>query len=326
MKFRVVLLLIGAFVLLGALVGFGIRRGLLLKGGSNLDQLDALDAYEKIPEHLPRWVQKEKHSLPGLPQALASDSKGQIFAASGKAVYLLAPNGMTLGRKIFPAEVNALATKGQALAVAMAGHLSLFTSGFEGERNLPSPGEGTQFISVSLDQGKVLGLDFGHRVVWAYDLSGRLLARFDLKEGGKDPGLVLPSPQASLVTLPGGRWALGNTGRLRVEVHQADGSLSHTWGGPGMALHQFPGCCNPVGLLVLPNGHFVTWQKGLRRVLEHDEHGAVISVLKEPKEIPPNVTHIAMAATAAGEVLLSDGALASFTRYAPPASESRGMP
>lgn len=326
MKGRAIFLLAGAFFLVGALVGLGIRHGLRHQEGSNLDQLDALDAYEKIPAHLPRWVPKDKHSLPGVPQALASDGKGQIFAAVGKAVYLLAPDGMTRSRNIFPSEVTALAARGEALAVARAQHLSLFAAGFEGEKNMPSPGDGTRFISIALGEGRVLGLDFGHRAIWAYDLSGRLISRFDLQEGGQGPGLVLPSPQASLVTLPGGQWALGNTGRLRVEVHQADGALSRTWGGAGMALNQFPGCCNPVGLLVLPNGHFITWQKGLRRVLEHNDRGAVIAALMDPKEILPNVTHIAMAATATGEVLLTDGARASFTRYAPPDLGHRGKP
>ncbi len=50
----------------------------------------------------------------------------------------------------------------------------------------------------------------------------------------------------------------------------------------------FCGCCNPVNFAVLPDGGFVTCEKGLPRVKIHDADGVFASVVAGPEGFAEN--------------------------------------
>jgi hypothetical protein len=51
-----------------------------------------------------------------------------------------------------------------------------------------------------------------------------------------------------------------------VEVYTLDGDLELSWGKPSNSIQGFCGCCNPIGLALLPDGRCLTTEKGLPRV------------------------------------------------------------
>jgi hypothetical protein len=71
----------------------------------------------------------------------------------------------------------------------------------------------------------------------------------------------------------------------RIETWSPDGELLSWWGESGTAVEAFSGCCNPVNIAILPDGHFITVEKGILRVKEYDEYGTFIGVVAGPEQL-----------------------------------------
>jgi hypothetical protein len=131
--------------------------------------------------------------------------------------------------------------------------------------------------------------DAGNRLVLRYDLSGRLAGRIGQKNHDRGvPGLVVPSPYLDVKMGADGWLRVNNFGRHLVEVYDPAGDRKSSWGKPGAAIEGFFGCCNPVGLAVLPDGRCVTCEKGLPRVKIYSAGGALDSVVAGPDAFPQN--------------------------------------
>jgi hypothetical protein len=100
-----------------------------------------------------------------------------------------------------------------------------------------------------------------------YDLTGKVISRFGkANEDQGFEGIIVPSAYFDLALSQDGLLRVVNPGRLRVDAFTRDGQYEFSWGEPGNAIEGFCGCCNPCALAVLPDGRFVTAEKGLMRV------------------------------------------------------------
>ena len=137
-----------------------------------------------------------------------------------------------------------------------------------------APGKKAWVTGLAVGENEVFAADSGHRVVLRYDKSGKLAGR--IGERNKDrnvPGLIIPSPYLDVKLAPDGLLRVNNTGRHRVEAYTTSGDLEFFWGKPSAAIDGFCGCCNPIGLALLPDGRYVTCEKGLPRVKVYSPRG-----------------------------------------------------
>jgi glucose/arabinose dehydrogenase len=63
------------------------------------------------------------------------------------------------------------------------------------------------------------------------------------------------------------------------------GDLGDVWGSAGSQLADFFGCCNPAHLAMLPDGRFVTSEKGIPRVKIYSSQGKFESVVAGPEQL-----------------------------------------
>jgi hypothetical protein len=171
--------------------------------------------------------------------------------------------------------------------------------------------------AVAVAEKDVFVADAGNRVVLRYDLAGKLLGRI----GKKDPdkhilGFIVPSPYLDLgVGADGLLWVV-NPGRHRLEAYTADGDIQNYWGEESLGVKGFCGCCNPIHFARLPDGRFVTSEKGLPRVKVYSAKGDFEGVVAGPELFPKQIEnpHTAgpsgvcmdLAVDSAGRVLLAD--------------------
>jgi hypothetical protein len=149
--------------------------------------------------------------------------------------------------------------------------------------------ERTWFTGLAVAGDSLFAADAGNRCVLRYDKSGKVAARLGAKDKEKNvSGLIVPSPYLKVQIAPDGLLRLNNPGRHRVEVHTLDGDLELFWGKAGAGIESFCGCCNPVGLAVLPDGRCVTAEKGLPRVKVYSSSGEFESVVAGPETFPEN--------------------------------------
>jgi hypothetical protein len=153
---------------------------------------------------------------------------------------------------------------------------------FEGQtlETWPTLGESALITALAVDDEHVFIADAGQRVVWCYDRAGNLLRRIgDRDPERRIPGFMIPSPYFDLALAPGGRLCVTNPGRHRIETYTADGDLETWWGEFGTSIEGFTGCCNPCSFTILPDGRFVTCEKGLVRVKVYKADGAFAGVV-----------------------------------------------
>ena len=92
---------------------------------------------------------------------------------------------------------------------------------------------------------------------------------------------------------------------LHVEGYTQNGEYETAWGKGSPAVADFFGCCNPAQLAVLPDGRFVTAEKGMPRVKIYLPTGTFQTVVAGPSQLTD--TPADLAADRHGRVLVLDG-------------------
>jgi len=227
------------------------------------------------------------------PHALAVDATGRIYVAGEGDIQVQIPNAA-------PGEVvsiqlagggtpRCLAVEDKRLYVGVDDHVVVIDLDMErGEARTAwePPVSKAVLTSIAVWKDNVFVADAGNRVVWRYDTAGKLLGQVGRKDANKHaPGFVVPSPYFDVAVAPDGLLRIVNPGRHRIETCTLDGDFgAEPWGKAGTAVDRFAGCCNPVNFAILPDGGFVTAEKGLTRVKVYDSDGRFEGVVAGPEQ------------------------------------------
>jgi hypothetical protein len=155
------------------------------------------------------------------------------------------------------------------------------------------------------------GLAVAGGLIWVTDCAGRRVLRF-AADGSPADGLsgcdsfIIPSPWFPLASGPDGLVWVANTGRHRLEAYGSDGRQVRRWGAQGMDVPRFCGCCNPAFVHVLPDGRFVTAEKGSPRVKLHAADGAFAELVAGPDAFHPDTVGLAVAPDGRGGLAVLD--------------------
>ena len=167
--------------------------------------------------------------------------------------------------------------------VGLGNHFEIYDR--EGNQKVKSPRlPGQAFLtSIVAHEGRVYLADAGNREILVCDQEGNLIDRFGKKDSERNnPGFAVPSPYFDLELTDDFRLLVANTGRLRMETYTLDGQFEASWGGPGMRIDRFCGCCNPVYFTQTQNGHIITSEKGLERINIYEANGTFKGAVAGP--------------------------------------------
>lgn len=188
-----------------------------------------------------------------------------IIVGGDKALKTFDPAGQLLHTQELPALPHAVAP---GALVAFQDHFAKFGAGsfvsesFGGRAHLTGIAQSGDTICVA---------DAGNREVLRCDLAGKVLARVK--------NFAVPSPYFDLLAGADGLLWVVNPGKHRIEAYTAAGDLELSWGETGMSIENFCGCCNPVYFTRLPDGRFVTSEKGLNRIKIYSATGKFLGVV-----------------------------------------------
>lgn len=136
-------------------------------------------------------------------------------------------------------------------------------------------GERCVLTNLVLRGDELYAADAGNRQVLVFDLDGRQLRMIEGKQmEGDVHGFVVPSANFDLCIDPYGELWIVNPGKHTIENYSDDGSMRGYWGGTAMDEGGFLGCCNPARIAAMPDGAFVTGEKGIVRIKIHEPSGA----------------------------------------------------
>jgi hypothetical protein len=150
-------------------------------------------------------------------------------------------------------------------------------------------GKKTWLTGLAVGEQDVFAADSGNRVILRFDRAGKLLNRIGEKNKERGiPGLIVPSPYLDVALGRDNLVRVNNPGRHCVELYTASGDLELSWGKPSAAIEGFCGCCNPIGLTMLPDDSCITCEKGLPRVKRYSAERAFDCVVAGSESFPEN--------------------------------------
>jgi hypothetical protein len=203
-------------------------------------------------------------------QCIATDTDGTIFAGYKNRVVVLAPD-------------------------------CRFVS------EMPELGEKAYLTSLAVTSNHVFSADYGNRIVWCFDKTGKLSGKIDGVTSSSPRGFILPSPYFDIAAAPDGNLWIVNPGLLRLQKHTPAGGLVSTWGKPSPSIEDFCGCCNPAHIAVGENGFIVTSEKGIPRIKVYDETGRFTGVVTAYDKELSGIAGMDIAIDSNGRILVLDG-------------------
>lgn len=177
------------------------------------------------------------------------------------------------------------------------------------DRTWGIPGEKAFLTSIAVDERYVYAADAGNRVIWRLDRLGKTdpqqIGRKDEKNGIR--GFFIPSPyfDVAVSMVDGSIWAV-NPGLHIFENYSNEGRLLSSWKAESRGIEGFSGCCNPSHFAILPDGGFVTAEKGLPRVKVHNTDGSLRCVVAEPEQFNEGIVGLDIATESTGKIYVLD--------------------
>lgn len=161
--------------------------------------------------------------------------------------------------------------------------------------------------SIAVSETSVFIADAGNKIVYHYDLEGNMIneiGRKDSLQGIK--GFLIPSPYFDLAIGREDELWVVNPGRHQLEAYTISGRFLSSWNKTSMGLDGFSGCCNPSHIAILPNGSFVTSEKGIIRVKIHNPSGEFESVVAAPKVFDKGTKGLDLAIDSQNRIIVID--------------------
>ena len=291
---------------------------------------------------LVKFVEGDGIPLPfSPPYSITMTESGRIFVSGQKSIIELDRSGV-VKRTFNTSEVpSAISAEGDGvLVVAYPARLAVFDLSTGRERVLIKFPPESILTSVAVDSGIAFVADAGLRSIWRIPLgakSGRAagvatgkifsasdaatrVSRDNVKIGDKGelssingvPGkegyerFVVPSPYFDVaIGIDGSLW-VANTGRHELDNFSRDGRFRSSWKAPQGGVSGFLGCCNPAHFAIMPNGDFVTAEKGVVRVKIYGSDGLFKYVVAPPSAFADGAMITDLAVTPEGDVLVVD--------------------
>ncbi len=218
--------------------------------------------------------------------AMDVDDHQRICIAGDRKILIIDPSASKPQEAALSAEPTCLRADQDRIYVGLRDHIEVLDRDGRIVQTWAPPAADAWLTGIAVSGNDVFAADAANKVVWHFDKDGTLLKAVGRKDPDRNrPGFVVPSPNFDLDVAPDGLLRVVNPGRHRIEAWTFDGDLEWSWGKPGTALEDFSGCCNPVALTVLPDGGFITGEKGLIRVKEYDGDGSYVGVVAGPDQL-----------------------------------------
>jgi hypothetical protein len=214
------------------------------------------------------------------PSAVATDSNDSIYVAGDKSIKVCDAQGNVASEiKLTDSPVCLKVVDGK-IYIGMKDHLEVYNTQGSRIAKWESLGQNAIITSVDVYGENVFIANAGDRAVLRYDISGKLKDNIGKHDSAKNiTGFIVPSPHFDLAVARDGLLRIVNPGLHKIETYTFDGDMESSWGETSASIKGFSGCCNPVNFAILPNGKFVTCEKGIPRVKIYSATGVFESVV-----------------------------------------------
>jgi len=244
---------------------------------------------------------------------------GGILVGGAHQLLALGPDGGRLVVTELPAAASCLTVSPDGdVYVGLGDHVAVYDRAGNARATWEPPEPEALLTSVAVTERVVFVADARHRTVWRFGPDGRLRGRIEAQAlRSEKPAFIIPSPYFDVAIGKDGLLRVAHTGRHRIETYWDDGTLVDAWGHASFDVDGFSGCCNPAHFAVLPDGRFVTSEKGIARVKVYSRFGELESVVADETTLGEDPSARDVATDPSGRVLVLDPHTRTVHVYAP---------
>ena len=215
--------------------------------------------------------------------------EGQLFVVGDQKMQIIEPTGKLLKEIDFEQKPTCVYTSSENIFVGFRKSLTILNREGLKIANWNSFSDSTVITSIAENSGTIFVADAGKRIVRKFDLTGKPKGEIEGKSGNDQiHGFIIPSPYFDLAFNADGELWIVNPGKHSLENYTIDGKLRTWWQASSVRIEGFSGCCNPAYFAFLPDGSFVTSEKGLVRIKVYKPSGEFLSVVAAPSKFKEN--------------------------------------
>ncbi len=214
---------------------------------------------------------------------------GEIFMVGDQKMQVIEPSGKLLKEINFDQKPTCVYASSENIFVGFRKSLAVLNHDGIKLATWNTFSDSTVITSIAEKSGTVFVADAGKRMVRKFNLQGKPQGVIEGKSGNDQiHGFIIPSPYFDLAFNPDGELWVVNPGKHTLENYTAEGELRTWWQASSIKIEGFSGCCNPAHFAFLPDGSFVTSEKGMVRVKTYKPSGEFLGVVAAPSKFNEN--------------------------------------
>ena len=245
------------------------------------------------------------------PRGVAAGPDGTLAVCGDRTLLLLDSEGSLAARYPLEAEPSCVAFgEDGRLYVGLQDHVEVIDPRDGSRRLWPDLGGQAIITSIAVRGTEVYVADAGNRMVLRFDARGKLL-------GHLDDQFLVPSPYFDVAAAPDGTLWVVDPGRHRLRQYTPEGKLLTSWGRASLDIDGFGGCCNPTHIALLPDGSFVTSERGIPRVKLYAPDGGLAALVAAPRDFGEYEAGLDLAVSSEGTIVLLVPGARSLRLYRP---------
>lgn len=262
-----------------------------------------LTALKKVDPNLLTYNELEPILLPfDELNALAIDDKNNLYVAADSVIRKYDQNKLKVLEFSLDEEVKAIANVSNKLYVGLVDRIEVWSTAGKKLQSWEPLNRRAIITSIVVTKESVFIADAGNKQVMQFEPDGKFVSAITADR----PGFIVPSPYFDLAKDSNDDVWVVNPGKHQIVRINKDGSLSNVWGKTAWTIDGFSGCCNPTHITILPDGKFITSEKGLPRVKVYTPEGKLVAVAAEPQKFHEEVTGLDLATDKEGRIYVLD--------------------
>jgi sugar lactone lactonase YvrE len=272
-------------VILGVIIGvilFDFLSNRPDRRGSNPYALD-VDQFKEVDEELISHEETRNFSLGLLAPAGIDYLNDTLYIAGESSLAVISRDGTSATLHEIIHHPTCIAVEEDAIYIGYKQFVAKYAPSGELLRQWTDLGERAVITSLAFKEDRIYVADAGNRRVVIFSQEGEILGEFEGKaESDAGHGFIVPSANFDLVVDTYGELWVVNPGKHAIENYSDDGRMRGFWEHASYDIDGFLGCCNPARIAAMPDGSFITSEKGLVRIKIYDQSGKLLSVVAPP--------------------------------------------
>ncbi len=198
----------------------------------------------------------------------------RIFVCGNRVVAIFDTSGQKIGGFHTDSANSCIAATGETVYLAAGPLVTGYDVSGRIMVSFKPAHENSYITSIAAGDDFVFAADAINKRVLKYSAGGTLVLEIGKKDSiTGSPGFIIPSAYFDVSV--GGFddiWVV-NPGRREIENYTLSGQMRSSWGNLPDEENGFTGCCNPAHMALLPDGTFVTYEKGVDKIKLFDATG-----------------------------------------------------